>query len=396
MKNKNKSNKYKILLTSLNLLVFLIFAFAIVYSVYFYYKSTIQDLDELSKINFKESKQEKCEAVRKLDGVCVKKGQEDLWPVAIMIDNHPDARPQYGLSKAQLVYDTLVEGGTTRLMAVFATDEEIEKIGPVRSARPYYLTWAKGINALFGHSGGSPEALEKIKEYQIIDWEEATSYGPRYFWRSNGKFPPHNLYTSNEKIAAARIDWELFDKISNYRPWRFYKGISSTLEAADGIYSTLQSVPHASDGMNGQDPGTSFSKNSEAGSARVVYIDYSPGVLFDVEYKYNTSTQTYLRFQNNQPHIDGLNNKQIGVKNLIIQFVPEEIHLDAKDRLKIETLGQGKTWVFYHNKLIKGIWVKRSLKDRTVFYDENGKEVVFKPGNIWIEVVPGKRKVEVK
>ena len=121
-----------------------------------------------------------------------------------------------------------------------------------------------------------------------------------------------------------------------------------------------------------------------------VYINYSPGTLFDVEYKYNTSTQTYLRFQSQQKFIDKLTNQQVDVKNLIIQFVPEEEHLDAEDRLKIQTLGQGDAWIFYNNEIIKGQWVKNNLQDRTMFYNEDGEEIVFQSGSVWVEVVPGR------
>ena len=103
-----------------------------------------------------------CEFKNMLTGFCVNsKEDENIWPIALMVDNNPDAWPQFGISKADLVYSTLVEGGATRFMAIF-TSKQLSKIGPVRSARPYYLTWAKGINALYGHSGGSAEAIQKI------------------------------------------------------------------------------------------------------------------------------------------------------------------------------------------------------------------------------------------
>lgn len=366
MKKKIKFNNKNTLLASI-ILVF----FIIIFGIYFYYLNLL-DKKIKSNLESKPTKKEeqvvKCEIRRKLDGMCTENGQENLWPVAIIIDNHPDSWPQHGLSKAQLVYNTLVEGDATRMMAAFSSDEEIEKIGPVRSARPYYLTWAKGLSALFGHSGGSPEALEKIKEYKIIDWEEATTYGPLYFERDHTKLSPHNLFTSNEKINAARIDWELFDKVPTYQVWQF------------NTTTSTQISPEISPEMIDN-----------------IYINYSPGVLFDVEYKYNTSSEVYLRFQNNKPQIDDLTNEQITVKNLIIQFVPEEIHLDKEDRLQIKTIGQGKAWIFYGGKMIKGIWVKNSLEERTMFYNnEDGKEIIFLPGNIWIEVVPGAREVMIE
>lgn len=356
MKSKNRYNN-RFRLTSLAVLVFLIMG-----GVYLYYSQTLKQIEGVTTVMIAQSG-EGCRFVRSLDGVCVSNKEDaGLWPVAVMIDNHPDAWPQYGLSQAQLVYNTLVEGGATRLMAVFTAHGDIKKIGPVRSVRPYYLTWVKELNAMLGHAGGSPQALEYIKDWKIIDWNEITSYGPRYFWRDHQRLAPHNLFTSNEKIDLARQEWGLNKKKNKFLVWSF--------------------SPQAN--------------NDFTRTAKSVYIDYSPGELFDVLYEYNTSTQTYLRWQNSQPHLDGLDQQQIKVVNLIVQFVPEEEHLDAKDRLAINTLGGGHAWIFIGGQVVEGKWTKRDLSARTIFYDKQDKEIVFKPGNIWIEVVPGQREVEIK
>lgn len=304
-----------------------------------------------------------CEFKNMLTGFCVNsKEDENIWPIALMVDNNPDAWPQFGISKADLVYSTLVEGGATRFMAIF-TSKQLSKIGPVRSARPYYLTWAKGINALYGHSGGSAEAIQKIKEYGVLNLEEATSYGPKYFWRDDagGYYAPHNLFTSSSRLEKARQDFELSGQELEYISWFFSS--RSTLGEESGVG---------------------------------VDIDYSPGVLFDVSYEYSTTTNSYLRFQNESSHMDALDNSQVSVKNVIIQFVPEEKHLDVEDRLKIDTIGQGNSLVFINGKKIQAKWRKESVSSRTKFYDLNNNQITFIPGNIWIEVVPENRGVEVK
>ncbi|MFH1457214.1 MAG: DUF3048 domain-containing protein [Patescibacteria group bacterium] len=304
-----------------------------------------------------------CDFKNKLTGLCVELEQdENVWPVALMIDNNPDAWPQFGLSKADLVYSTLVEGGATRLMAVF-TSGEIAKIGPIRSARPYYLTWAKETDALYGHSGGSIESIQKIAEYKVLNLEEATSYGPNYFWRDNtgGYFAPHNLFTSSSRLQKAREDFDLTGQNLIFSNWFF-----------DNNFTIGQSI------------------------ANEISIDYSPGVLFDVFYKYSTSSETYLRFQNVAPHIDGLYNSHVETVNLIIQFVAIEKHLDAEDRLRIETTGNGIAFVFIDGKKITGVWQKDSVETRTKFYTESGENIIFKPGNVWIEIVPGDREVLIR
>lgn len=353
MKNKIFKNK-KFIFASLGL----VFLILIGGAVFFYnLKQNIIGNSEILLIQSNDAKD--CLFKNQLNGVCLLGEQKNQWPVAIMIDNHPDAWPQFGLGKASLVYSTLVEGGATRLMAVFSNTEAL-KIGPVRSARPYFLTWAKEINALYGHSGGSFEALDKIKKYEIINLEEATSYGPLYFYRDKSKAAPHNLFTSAKNLSLALNDFNLASSTSSFVNWKFSVDANMTVQSAQNIS-----------------------------------IDYSGMDLFDVAYSYNTTTDLYLRFQNNKPHLDGLNDKQIAVQTVIIQFVPEEIHLDAADRLQIDTLGEGRALIFYHGKQLIAHWSKKMVTDRTIFYTENNEEVIFPPGNVWVEVVPGKRDVLV-
>ncbi|HPA25322.1 MAG TPA: DUF3048 domain-containing protein [bacterium] len=303
-----------------------------------------------------------CQFHRKLDGVCVTTQEEkEIWPVALMIDNHPDAWPQAGLSQAQVVYNCLVEGGTTRMMAVFANNDEIKKIGPIRSARPYYLDWVKEINALYGHSGGSVEALEKINTLALLDLNEISYLGTLFFYRDNNHTAPHNLFTDSEKIKSAQIYFNLATSTPTYQVWQFDPAETKFVETINEIN-----------------------------------IDYSAGSLFDIKYTYNTSTEKYLRFQNESPQIDANNQEQISVKNLIIQFIPEEIHLDAADRLSVTNTGQGRAWIFINGKLMRGNWQKSSSQERTIFYDFDGQEIKFQPGNIWLEIVPGAREVLLK
>lgn len=308
-----------------------------------------------------ENEEKMCDFMRKLDGVCVNDKEDNIWPVALMIDNNSDAWPQAGLSQAQLVYNTLVEGGTTRIMAVFANTEEVKKIGPIRSARPYYLEWAKGLDALYAHSGGSAEALEKINNLGLKDLNEISYLGTIYFYRDDRKLAPHNLFTDSEKIRAARKYFNLDTQTPVYQSWQFSAKAANYME-----------------------------------SAQQIKIDYSAGVLFDIKYIYNTSTEKYLRYQNEEPQIDANNQEQLEVKNIVIQFVPEEIHLDAADRLKMDVLGEGEAWIFNNGKMMRGFWKKESSIQRTFYYNNNWQEIVFQQGNIWIEMVPGNREVNVE
>jgi len=167
---------------------------------------------------------------------------------------------------------------------------------------------------------------------------------------------------TNEKLNLIRQDWEVAEKTPEYLVWQF------SLD--------------------------NFSTSDE--DVQEINIKYSRIYPYDVKYKHSTSTQNFLRYQNQQPHIDAVDNSQIFVTNLIIQHVPLEIYLDNEGRLAINTLGQGEADIFIAGQHISGEWVKNELSDRTIFYDSNGQEIIFKPGNIWIEVVPASGEVESK
>jgi len=144
---------------------------------------------------------------RALDGVYTRPELANLAPVAVMIDNHPDARPQSGIEKAGLVYEAEVEGYYTRLMAVFSDENEVVKIGPVRSARPYFVDWANELNAVYAHCGGSPEALVNIEQKGIVDLNEI--YSGRFFWRATDRSAPHNIYLSAKNFNKFLTDHKI-------------------------------------------------------------------------------------------------------------------------------------------------------------------------------------------
>ncbi len=303
-----------------------------------------------------------------INGMVCQTGKDNLYPVAVSIDNQYEAWPNYGLSQAKLVYETLVEGGVTRFLAFFTPDTEddlklsVEKIGPVRSVRPYLVTIAKEYNALLAHAGGSPQALKLIKEIALPNLEEIAWWGPDYFWRVYSRQAPHNLFTSSKKLSQALIDWELSKNKPTYRPWLF----SSQRQLTN--YPLVKKIK----------------------------IFFSDNPLYNVNYTYSTTTKTYFRRQGKQKHIDALTNQQIETKNVVIQWIPKEKILDNKGRLKLNLIGTGRALIFINGKEIKGKWEKHNIETRTIFYDSNNNEIEFKPGNIWVEIVPVDKEVKVE
>ncbi len=291
---------------------------------------------------------------RLLDGVYVQPGEDNFYPLAAMIDNHPDARPVFGLSRAGLVYEAEAEGGITRYLAIFAGGETIEKIGPVRSVRPYFIDWAREFSALLIHCGGSPEALTKIIKDNIFDLNEF--YNGSYFWRDKDRAAPHNIFTSSanlEKYLEATAKKE-----GRFLSWRF------------------------------KDDGEATAVNEQI-KISFKYPDFS------VEWNYDIINNDYLRSLDGSVHKDG-EGREIRAKNVIIQYNQAEV-IDAELRLKMETSGSGRAIVCLDGSCRAGEWVKSSPASRTRYYYEQdgqrGEEVEFNAGKTWIEVVDGSQEV---
>lgn len=298
-------------------------------------------------------------AFRFIDGVEVEAGRENLLPVAIMIENLVTVRPQSGLQSANVVYEALAEGGITRFMAVFASGDAVEEIGPVRSAREYYVEWAEEYEGMYAHAGGSPTALSRLYQNSYLTDLNQISGDHSYFWRDSATAAPHNLYTSSELLAFAQRDKGQEGNSGTYSPWRF----SGSSEA-----STL-------------------------GDVTSITIPYSSS-SYEVEYTYDSNSNTYLRSNGGVAHTDENTGEQIAVHNILVQYVGTSLSGDDQGRLNINTTGTGEALLFNNGTVIEGTWAKTGAGERTRFFTEDGVEMTFNPGNIWVQVVPNDRTVE--
>ncbi len=286
---------------------------------------------------------------RYLDGVFVASGTEDLLPVAVMIDNSVFARPPSALAKAGLVYEAEVEGDATRLMAVFSSDENLSEIGPVRSARPYFLEWSREFGAPYVHCGGSPEALAILAKGDIVDINEF--YNGGYFWRDDEREAPHNLYTSSRLLDKYLTNIDADKK--EFSSWLFKEDM----------------------------------EEKERPEASRITIGYKlPDYV--VTWKYDRLSDSYLRYAGGRAHIDR-NGDGIVAKDVIVQYVDTRV-IDAMLRLRMDIIGDGRATVCLDGACRDGEWRKEASGERTRFYYEDGGEVQFNAGPIWIEVVrPG-------
>ena len=288
--------------------------------------------------------------------------QEGEYPIMIMLDSSPEARVYHsGLFEAEVVYEALVEGGATRLMALYSGAPSSQIIGPIRSARPYFVEIAAGWEAFYWHAGGSPEGLELIKKVDVIDLNEISGLGPIYFWRDKNIARPHNLFTDSNSIKMALADFELGAIPTEKLIWQW----------EDEDLSSLN-FPLAGN----------------------VYIDFSEGVVYDSAYIYNQEDGLYYRDYGGGAHIDKEIGRQITTANIIIQKIPQEKYYPSGlGRLNLNVTGEGEALFFRDGVVIEGSWRKTDQNSQTQWLDTEGNVYKLKPGNTWVEIVPGDRQV---
>ncbi|HLD28519.1 MAG TPA: DUF3048 domain-containing protein [Patescibacteria group bacterium] len=287
--------------------------------------------------------------VRRLDGVLMDEENSNLLPIAVMIENHIEARPPSGLADALVVYEALSEGRITRFLAIYDLSQKIEKIGPIRSARPYYIELASEYGAIYVHSGGSPTALELLEndDVGVYDLNEYYGYNSGYFWRDQQRYSPHNLYTSSQLLFAAKEYYTIVGG-ADFVSWQFKDDESTVTNKVNDVE-----------------------------------INYSASTAYQVTWKYNSSGNNYERYQSGSRHITDTG-QIIEAKNIIIQFTETKI-LDAVGRRSVDLASGGEAVIFSDGKTTIGSWQKDV--DRTRFFGESGDEIVFNRGITWIEIV---------
>ncbi|MFH1287035.1 MAG: DUF3048 domain-containing protein [Candidatus Magasanikbacteria bacterium] len=305
-----------------------------------------------------EEEKSRCEFERHIDGVCVD-GEEEVSPriVGIMIENHVDSRPQAGLADARVVYEAPVEANYSRFFALYTSDQEVEKIGPVRSSRHYYLDWLREYrDVLYMHVGGSPLALHRIRTSQILSINEMGKGW--YFWRSKDRYAPHNTYTSSKLWGEAYDDYWKENFHNSFDPWKF-----------------------------------SDNAGCEESCVEQVRISFLPP-SYEAVWKYNAEERYFERYQDGRKHKDQEDGDEIIANTLIIQKV-KTIVLDEIGRLDMETIGSGKAVFFINGNETEGIWEKKDQWGRTKWFDEVGDEMELNAGKIWIEVLNDRASYEV-
>ena len=279
-------------------------------------------------------------------------------PIAVMINNLGPARNYHsGLQEAYLIYEMIVEGGITRLMAVYK-DVDVSKIGSIRSARPYYLDYVLENDALFVHWGYSEQALSDIRLLGISNLD-GYYYEKSYFWR-------------DKSLPIA----------SEHRGFTNIENINKGIEALN-YRKTSQSKPL----LNYSVEPVALDQNEKALSAREIDIGYSKSVT--THYSYDEETKMYKRSVNQQPHTDYVSKNQYVFKNIITYQVPNEnISGDVKGRQILKNIGKGEGYYISEGYAIPIQWEKRTRESKTIYRLLNGEELKVNDGNTFIQIQP--------
>lgn len=274
-------------------------------------------------------------------------------PIAVMIDNVGDARPQVGLNDAYMVYEIIVEGKLTRLMALFK-DVDLDRIGPIRSSRHYFLDYALENDAIYVHYGWSPKAKSDIKSLDV-DNINGINESSSSFWRVRDKSAPHNVVTSTEKIL----------KIAKR------KGYSTTSEKE----SVLNYVTEEVDLIEGMD-------------ALRITLPYSSS--YKVTYKYDEETKRYTRGYNKTTQKDWDTGELVTTKNIIVTFARNKALNDGsgKDRQDLSNVGTLDGYYITNGKAIEIKCYKASRTAQTIYRDLEGNEIEVNDGNTFVQIVP--------
>lgn len=353
-------------------------------------------IGKISRVDLSKPKTESCP----INGEMFTKEQKDLWmlrrPIAAAIENHLDARPQSGLSRADVVYEAVAEGGITRFLAIFycgiADNDYI--IGQIRSARVYFINYALGYgdNPLFVHWGGAnninnnmPGGVKakgdidpRVDAYKLLEkvgWVNGR-YGSDMNGATNTGYPA--LFTDDRRMDLAPEHQKVgsTDKIYEEATKRGFDYKDSDGNAWDDNFTSWKFID-----------GKAISSPKYASIA----FRFWDGTLSDdytVEWKYDATNNKYLRFNGGKEHKDLENNEQLSAKNVAILFAKEETAVDKEHHNLYTVTGEGDAMVFQNGDVIEGTWEKTKATDSLKFLDIEGKEISFVRGQIWIEVLP--------
>lgn len=303
---------------------------------------------EVEKVQESTSSEKKEELyVNSLTGVAeLTKAEASQRPVAIMINNISTAQPvQTGLNKADIVYETEVEGGITRLLAVYKNVNKVEKVGTVRSARYVYIDLAMGHDAIYIHHGQDPNyAAPHLKHTTAFTLSEKNA-GARI---SNGLSKEHTLYAYGEKL------------------WNFLQ--KSKINTQSNTDSTWQKF---------SDKDTSVAFSNTANSVTVPFSN-----SYKTTFKYDSATGEYTRFFKNVERKDYNTKESTTVKNVFVLYTT--ISNYPLEKYRKVALESGNGYYFVNGTYTPIIWSKGASSNGFTFKNTDGTELTVNQGSSWV------------
>lgn len=306
-----------------------------------------------------------------LNGVLYTADRESQWkkrrPLGVMIENHVDARPIIGLTRSDITYEAVAEGGITRTLNIYLC-QDAGNLGPVRSARTYFLDWVSEYDAAYAHVGGAntagpADALGQIRDYGILDMDQFGLGFPTY-WRGTDKLAPHNVHTTTKKLWDAAASRGFGSENKDGKRW-------------DSVFIQWKFKDDAP-------------PESRGAQTSIVVPFWLQQPDYTVTWQYDKTANLYHRVIGQTAQIDPLTKEQMSPKNVVVQFSVESQANDGypDGHLLYKTTGSGNALIFMDGKVIRGTWSKKSRTDRTIFFDASGVEIKFNRGQIWIQVIP--------
>jgi len=280
-------------------------------------------------------------------------------PIGVMVDNDDDnARPHAGLNEAYLIYEMVVEGGATRFLAFFR--DNVEKIGPVRSSRHYFLDYVMENDAIYTHYGWSPQAIKDISAFGIDKINGVLGGDGNAFWREEKyKGDWHSAYTSMQNIKDM-----------------------ATKKGFDTETDTKGSIQYSKTYLN-------LPAENIAEDISLVYSSF-----YKTGYHYNQETGMYEKYINGNPHVMQ-SGAVLEVKNVLVELIGDRSLGDGTDRRQIDTTGSGKGYYFTNGSYIKINWSKPSRKAQTVYTKTDGTPLLVNPGKTIVNIISPSANVSI-
>lgn len=294
-------------------------------------------------------------------------------PIAIMVENQAQARPQTALQQADIIYEAMAEGDITRFMCIF-NDNKPTVVGPVRSARLYFINMQKEWDAVFMHYGGpdDPKSPSYIygqsTKYIKVRVDGMQGKYDKYCWRDKSRSAPHNVYANLVKVQE-----DLYDYTPNNRTqFSFSETPGYTGDTVDTV-----SLPYVTDTKN--------FVTFQYDSAKDKFFRFEKGKAFEV--RTVTEDAEGEKSTTTEP---------LTVQNLVVQYAETYVRKnDGGGRRMVEMVGKGKCDFFIGGKHVSGYWERKSLDDSTLYFSDNGLPIILKPGNTWIAVHPDNKEIGI-